>query len=204
MFTGPPRIFFSCIRSRGGWNNNPNSQQLKWVLRQLLYRNAIASSVTANCTEFESYCNPAFEFRSESRQNQDISQTKNDDHEIATYINCLENKNLSDFQENVIFYISGYIVRCLINDSTCHHCIEILLHRNNNHSVDHTYSAPSEHFQKFTNFVSRGGLIYPSNVYKIIQFFRTTISTFYREGKNQGKRKKINYKYRDPLFCNQD
>ncbi|KAB0803775.1 hypothetical protein PPYR_00745, partial [Photinus pyralis] len=37
-------LFFSCIRSRGGWNNNPNSQQLKWALRQLIFRNSITPS----------------------------------------------------------------------------------------------------------------------------------------------------------------
>ena len=34
-------LLFSCIRSRGGWNNNPNSLQLKYALRKMLLRNAV-------------------------------------------------------------------------------------------------------------------------------------------------------------------
>lgn len=161
-------IFFSCIRSRGGWNNNPNTQQLKWALRQLLYRNAITPSVSGNCSDFESYCTPAFEFRSEERQNQDLSETTHDD-EMPIFIEYLEKTKLSDFQENILFYIAGYIVRRLINDSTCHHCIKILLKKDTYMGNDHTYNAPPETFKKFTNFISRGGLIYASDVvYKIL------------------------------------
>ena len=35
---------FSCLRSKGGWNNNPNSMQLKYTLRQMLFRNAVKAS----------------------------------------------------------------------------------------------------------------------------------------------------------------
>ncbi len=34
-------LLFSCIRSRGGWNNNPNCLQMKYALRKMLMRNAI-------------------------------------------------------------------------------------------------------------------------------------------------------------------
>ena len=46
-------LLFSCIQSRGGWNNNPNTLQLKYVLRKImLLRNSIAASKNANCTDF--------------------------------------------------------------------------------------------------------------------------------------------------------
>ncbi|EZA46777.1 THAP domain-containing protein [Ooceraea biroi] len=42
-------LFFSCIRRRGGENNNPNVLQFKWALRQLLFRNSVRASINANC-----------------------------------------------------------------------------------------------------------------------------------------------------------
>ncbi len=42
-------LLFSCIRSRGGWNNNPNCLQMKYALRKMFIRNAITASKNANC-----------------------------------------------------------------------------------------------------------------------------------------------------------
>ena len=46
-------LLFSCVRARGGWNNNPNCLQLKYALRKMLLRNAITASKNANCLSFE-------------------------------------------------------------------------------------------------------------------------------------------------------
>ncbi len=45
-------LLFSCIRSKGGWNNNPNSLQLKYALRKMLFRNAVKASKKFSCIEF--------------------------------------------------------------------------------------------------------------------------------------------------------
>lgn len=169
-------FFFSCIRSRGGWNNNPNTQQLKWALRQLLYRNSVTPSVSANCSDLESYCTPAFEFRSEDRQFQDVLHEVTNKNGIDNLLNCLNENKLSEFQENVVFYIAGYIVCCLVNATTCSHCIEILTYKSGA-SIDHSYSTPTEAYKSFTNFVTRGGLVYASDVvYKIVHFAEKQIS----------------------------
>ena len=42
-------LLFSCIRAKGGWNNNPNSLQLKYALRRMLLGNAVTASAHANC-----------------------------------------------------------------------------------------------------------------------------------------------------------
>jgi len=41
--------FFSRIRRRFGWNNNPNALQFKWALRSLLQKNGVTPSARANC-----------------------------------------------------------------------------------------------------------------------------------------------------------
>ncbi|KAJ8967707.1 hypothetical protein NQ314_002653, partial [Rhamnusium bicolor] len=88
---GPLELYFSCIRSRGGWNNNPNCQQLKWSPRQLLFRNSVTPSVSANCGNFSNFCTPTFEFRSEARQKQDACKIQ-EEKEIDVFISCLDMK----------------------------------------------------------------------------------------------------------------
>jgi len=46
-------ITFSCIRSAGGWNNNPSTLQFRWCIRKMLYRNSVSSSKNANGQELE-------------------------------------------------------------------------------------------------------------------------------------------------------
>ena len=46
-------MFFSCVRARGGFNNNPNALQLKYVFRKVLLHDAITSPDKANAMMFE-------------------------------------------------------------------------------------------------------------------------------------------------------
>ena len=46
-------MFFSKIRSRFGWNNNPIAFQFKWALRALLLKNQVSPSTNANCSVIE-------------------------------------------------------------------------------------------------------------------------------------------------------
>ena len=45
-------LLFSCIRSRGGWNNNPKVLQFKYAIRKMLMLDAITASKYANCVDF--------------------------------------------------------------------------------------------------------------------------------------------------------
>ena len=45
-------LLFSYIRSKGGWNNNPNSMQVKYALRKMLFTNAVKASKNSNCIDF--------------------------------------------------------------------------------------------------------------------------------------------------------
>lgn len=57
-------MFFSCLRSRGGGNDNPNALQFRYTLRKLLYRNTVQPSINANCTSDNYQLTPVLEFRS--------------------------------------------------------------------------------------------------------------------------------------------
>jgi hypothetical protein len=48
-------LLFSCIRAKGGWNNNPNCLQLKYAIRKMMLRNAVTASKNANCQTFSNY-----------------------------------------------------------------------------------------------------------------------------------------------------
>jgi hypothetical protein len=41
-------LFFSCIRARGGWNNNPSCQQFQAAMRALLLKNSVAPGTNSN------------------------------------------------------------------------------------------------------------------------------------------------------------
>lgn len=92
-------------------------------------------------------------------------------------------KNLSEFQENVLYYISGYIIRSLIETSTCDDCVAIFLYRDQENLTDHDYSSSAEYYKKFTSFVSRGGLLHASNiVYNIVNFLEKQFRSMVNEG----------------------
>ena len=164
-------IYFSCLRGREGWNNNPNASQLRWALRQLLFRNSIQGSISANCMNFSSECNSIFEFRTEHRRVLDSESNEEDSSFDFTVLDRINKSSLSDYQENVLYYIAGIVVRNLVKNTSCSDCINILLHRNESIQTDHMYSSSSEPFKQFTIFCSNGGLVYASDiVYKVIQF----------------------------------
>lgn len=77
-------LYFCCIRSRGGWNNNPSVLEALWSIRRLLYRNSITPSINANCL-FDYYdANPIFQFRSKNRDIIECARTEK---------NIIENKD---------------------------------------------------------------------------------------------------------------
>ena len=62
-------MLFSCVRDRGGFNNNPNALQLKYAFRKILLHNAITSSDKANVMIFEENLSGSlFSFKTNRRQ----------------------------------------------------------------------------------------------------------------------------------------
>lgn len=44
-------LYFCCLRSRGGWNDNPIVIQVLWAVRHLFYRNSIKPSINGNIVQ---------------------------------------------------------------------------------------------------------------------------------------------------------
>ena len=126
-------LLFSCIRGSGGWNNNPNSLQLQYALRKMLLRNAVKASSNANCVDFDgspSTIIPVFHTRKHSPQ---LSDAEKRDATTFTQEENMMVENLdvegpSEFVENILFYISGFIVSKLVKLLTCSVC-RFLHHR---------------------------------------------------------------------------
>lgn len=116
-------------------------------------------------------CTPAFQFRSEKRNVKEAENvTNNDDETIVDLIADTLNYTLSEYQENIIYYIAGFIVRKLLKSLDCMYCLDILLNKPAQNE-DHIYSVEPALYNKFTNFVSSGGLLHPSTiVFNIVAF----------------------------------
>lgn len=115
-------IFFSCIRVRGGNNNNPNVDQFRWALRKLLFCKSLCIGNT-NCTNFNTTQYSIFEFRSNQRcfsnaidddNNNDDNSVLSNDVELETVMSQIDLPYLSEISENILIYIAGYVIRKLM------------------------------------------------------------------------------------------
>lgn len=120
-------LYFSCLRSRGGWNNNPNILQVLWAVRRFLYKNSVKASINANCLIDDFEASPILEFRSKKRTLKDNVINDINDKEIQNLISKLENIKLSFYQKNILYYITGNIIQKFLQKNTCLHCHDIVL-----------------------------------------------------------------------------
>ena len=137
-------LLFSCIRSRGGFNNNPNALQFKTALRQILLRNSIMASNKANVICFEDQAHGSIFSLKASKRRTPISDileqpSSEEDAEDNDWILLLlfDGIEFTSFLENILYYISGFIVRKIANKIDCEQCAEALAFPTS--SMDHPY-----------------------------------------------------------------
>ena len=173
-------LLFSCMRSRGGWNNNPNCLQFKYALRKMLMKNAITASKNSNCLDFTG-CNnivPLFHTtKHKTPPSCDEVKKATDDSEMFLMGDHLDDEGHSEFMSNVLFYITGYIVSKLLDKLTCPGCKRCLVPQPNETSPHngHDYTSTMYHeagkASCFSNFVNKGGLQIPStSVYRTVEY----------------------------------
>ena len=147
-------MFFSKIRSRLGWNNNPNALQFKWALRALLQKNEVTSSKTANSV------------LDEERLNEDA--TSDADNKVSSLL-----KSSNIWRDDVLEYIRGFILKKISNCIKCAECAGALcLELNDDHATnwqDHTYFSSSPK-SNLISFKTHGKLTTPStSVVKVVK-----------------------------------
>lgn len=129
----PLEMYFSCIRQRGGWNNNPSAAQFRLAYRKTLVHAAVLGSQRANvqaqlegitlsssqgqrrsaCSHEDSHDNPALI--------PTVSQQAALDHDYF---------HLSEFSREVVQYIGGYVVRSITKQLHCTECAGLLVSDN--------------------------------------------------------------------------
>ncbi|KAG8190195.1 hypothetical protein JTE90_011918 [Oedothorax gibbosus] len=130
-------MFFSKVRLRGGWNNNPTPIQFKSAYKQLLVKNDIRANDNANVRPQKGdisslACLSAvvpevdeslfhnvtlkrlFDFDMDFEEDEQIQQ-ETDTHIIY-----------SDYKNNIVVYISGFVVRRASKKNKCQQCIASL------------------------------------------------------------------------------
>jgi hypothetical protein len=187
-------LLFSCIRARGGWNNNPNCLQLKYTLRRMLLKNSITASRNANCQILDQHSVvPVLHTRKRHSPLKDKSTTVGDDHEddsdAHTMMQHLQAAEHSEFTMYVLHYICGFIVSKLEKRISCSQCIVAITESpsQSQERSDHDYCSKTsdnmyDNASTFTNFVNKGGLRIPSTlVLKVVsyaeQVFRCYVSS---------------------------
>lgn len=106
---------FSVIRSKGGFNNNPNCSQFKSAFKRILMRNQLSSSINANCTfdtaqvlQFSSL------IKKNSSKGSDVTLFHNDDQSIGgDEFDELNTVRLTEYVTDVVSYVSGFVERHL-------------------------------------------------------------------------------------------
>ena len=120
-------LLFSCIGTKGGWNNNPNA------LRTMLLGNAVKASVNGNCQAFDDN-QIILIFRTRKHQapphpNQADPKVElhhiNRIHEMAANLDLTKSSH-AEFVENILEYISGFLITKLLKQVKCSSCINNL------------------------------------------------------------------------------
>ncbi|CAB4023856.1 Hypothetical predicted protein, partial [Paramuricea clavata] len=203
-------LLFSCIRSKGGWNNNPNSMQLKYALRKMLFTNAVKASKNSNFIDFsEGFSSgiiPILHKRKHRSPLIEEEKPENDSGFTLTeqlLVEQLAERGHSEFMGNILFDISGFIVKKLIKLLACTACRSCLISSLSSSSVDHDYcgAKTTQHSDTpaasaFTLFVNRGGLTIPSqSVYAVVKYAEHIFKAFVvKDGKHINSSEKLRSK----------
>jgi len=110
-------IFFSAVRNRGGFNNNPNAVQFRAAYKRLLIRHEIQGSMNGNCLLLD---NCSTLLVGTSKRTDDIAIVTNNNNELndkpffdgfdhdyySQRFLCME-----EYVVDIAKYTSGFIVR---------------------------------------------------------------------------------------------
>lgn len=168
-------LFFANIRSHGGSNDNPTPRLFETIYKKCLVHTELLQTSTGNCIPLEKIailsCSSAIARINLTTRSQ-IDQT-DDERENEELKNRMETVELSQFSENVIEYIAGYVSSALIKRIKCTTCIEALV-------------CLTENKKSLIFYRDKGGLIYPSvNVHKICRRAEKYIKMFFIQSINK-------------------
>jgi hypothetical protein len=152
-------LFFSAVRARGGWNNNPTARQFKASYKRLLVKHEVKIR-NGNCLPQDCVTILHVTQRKPQTTSTDIMTLVRkldlverpplqDEHDYADMPNFVQ---LSPYVDNVVTYIAGFVVRNLLKRLTCEECSHAL------YSVERLTNSRYD----LVRVKSRGGLVYAS------------------------------------------
>lgn len=161
-------MFFSIIRCRGGFTNNPTSIQFESAYKKILVHTELSSAETANCLAQDDTSILKFSSSKLSRQADEL-YSEEYHHDFSDDVIP---ENCSTYICNVVEYIAGFVARRLVRSIGCKICAESLIT-----STD-LYSA------LLLDRKNRGGLIKPhpsvTTICKVAEVIFRTSTNFCR------------------------
>jgi hypothetical protein len=120
-------MFFSNIRARGGFNNNPTAAQFESAYKKILVHTELSSSEAANCLALDE--TSILNVISYSKKTSDVLDIiSTEDFEIHQEIFGLP--DLSSYITDVVEYIAGFVRKKLVAGLNCNTCAAALTHQN--------------------------------------------------------------------------
>ncbi|KAL0965980.1 hypothetical protein UPYG_G00288990 [Umbra pygmaea] len=124
-------LLFNSIRSSGGWNNNPNASQFKYIFRKLMARCGVVKPCRGNVTaQDDTESIPAAIDTSTSLSAVDMSSAAGGEDLPSPFadIPALVNDHsylpvhFDGLVDNALMYISGFVVRRALKKLSCDVC----------------------------------------------------------------------------------
>lgn len=173
-------LFFGFMRGKFGHNNNPNCLEFKNALKSILLHNSIKMS-SGNCTLLSPNEDSIFAIK------WNYKKTKEQDEEIDYYLLAEQSNNifLNSITENVLYYISGFVVKMILPSLKCQYCMRAIIDAPC--AQDHSYynTEDIKSIKRFTNIKQKGGLKLASDsVYKTVRLTETLFKSLIIEKKN--------------------
>ncbi|CAH0558772.1 unnamed protein product [Brassicogethes aeneus] len=126
-------LFFGAIRSRGGYNNNPNAKQFEAAYKRLLVRSQISAPNTGNTLNLESItiltCGSGRLQKDEVKENggyEKLLESLQNEIEKEGYL-ISEGWDLTLYSKDIVAYISGFVVRGIKKCVDCPTCLALLV-----------------------------------------------------------------------------
>lgn len=151
--------FFSAIRARGGFNNNPSARQFQSAFKRMLIHGELKHIATGNCIPLSdvtilTYTKPHVAINNTTERNRLLPEVEilleesekpvlDNDHDYLA-----DPSKLTEFAKQIIVYIAGFVVQRLEKQIKCAECLSVLT---------------QEKFNSLQLKKDKGGLHYPSN-----------------------------------------
>ena len=154
-------VFFSKIRRRGGWNNNPNTEQFCAAYRAIIMNDSISVSSTGNSSNLDGTREIQVNLHSISQKASSTS-TLDDLNADFAFVNVVDQMNSFflnndyEWKLNCLTYTGGFIVRRLWKQIKCTLCRDALL------ADKEKKTYPDQRLILFLQRKNNGGLLIPS------------------------------------------